>query len=106
MPGVVRVTERRGLIASGGDREGERKRTTVDVSKVYRWHRNRGLDLGSGMSLGDGLLAAQAVSGMEVARARSRRSYETWEPASRYAGGPEVARPGQGDPQAAETARG
>ena len=32
------------------------KRTTVDVSKVYRWHRNRGLDLGSGMSLGDVLL--------------------------------------------------
>jgi hypothetical protein len=30
------------LSAAGVDHEGERKRTTDDVSKDYRWHRNRG----------------------------------------------------------------
>ena len=28
--------------ASGGVREGERKRTVVEASKQIRWHRNRG----------------------------------------------------------------
>jgi hypothetical protein len=30
------------LSAAGVDHEGERKRTTDDVSKENRWHRNRG----------------------------------------------------------------
>ena len=29
--------------AAGVDHEGERKRTTDEVSKRYRWHRNRGI---------------------------------------------------------------
>jgi hypothetical protein len=33
--------------------EGERKRTVDDVSKVYRWHRNRGMITFLGMSLGE-----------------------------------------------------
>jgi hypothetical protein len=93
-------------IASGEDREGERERTTVYMSKQPKWHQNRGLDQGCGTSLGDGLLAAQVMSGIKVARARSRRSCGTWEPALRYAGGPKVAGPGQEDPQAVEAARG
>ena len=36
---------------SGGDQEGERKRTAVDVSKSLSWHRNRGQDRTPGMSL-------------------------------------------------------
>lgn len=94
------------MIASGVDREGERKRTTVLVSKRRNWHQNRCPNIGGGMSLGDGLLAAQAVPGIEVARFRSRRSRGTWEPALRDSGGPTVAGPGQGDPQAAESVRG
>ena len=70
----------------------------MHVSKNLGWHRNRGLVFGCGMSLGDDLLAAQVVPGIEVARARSRRSRGTWEPASRYAGGPKVAGPGEGAP--------
>ncbi len=104
--GGERRRKRRDVIASGVDREGERKRTTVVVSKCRNWHRNRGQNRGGGMSLGDDLLAAQVVPGIEVARARSRRSYETWELARRYAGGPEVAGPGQGDPQAVDAVRG
>jgi hypothetical protein len=33
---------------SGGDREGERKRTADDVSRPDRWHRNRGIPLAPG----------------------------------------------------------
>src|SRR5512135_1079818 len=84
--GVVSVTEKT-LIGSGTDREGERKRTTVDVSKACQTTskpRPRG---GCGMSLGWSLLTAQAASGMEVARARSWLSWGTWEPAPGYSGG-------------------
>jgi hypothetical protein len=45
------------------DQEGERERTTVEVSKVQLASKP-GLDLGFGMSLGDGLFTAQVVSGM------------------------------------------
>ena len=40
---VVSVTGKvASLSAAGVDHEGERKRTTDDVSKDSRWHRNRG----------------------------------------------------------------
>ena len=39
---VVSDAEKAPGEVSGGDREGERKRTAVDVSKHPRWHRNRG----------------------------------------------------------------
>ena len=40
---VVVSDEEKAREASGGDREGERKRTAVDVSKETRRHRNRGV---------------------------------------------------------------
>ena len=107
MPGVVSGTGKGAeVIASGVDREGERSRTTVYVSKHPRWHRNRGLVFGCGMSLGDGLLAAQVVPGIEVARARFRRSRGTWEPVLRYAGGPKGGRAGRGSTPSGGTVRG
>lgn len=59
--------------ASGGDREGERKRTAVDVSKqaadiktgAVKWRRDEP---------GGSPLIGQVVSGMEAARARSAAS--------------------------------
>src|SRR6266705_643016 len=36
---------------SGGDQEGERERTAVEVSESLGWHRNRGQDRASGMGL-------------------------------------------------------
>jgi hypothetical protein len=45
------LRKRRALSASGVGREGERKRTTDDVSKYIRRHQNRGHDLGLGISL-------------------------------------------------------
>jgi hypothetical protein len=62
-----------------------------------------------GISLGEDLLTAQAVYGMEVARAWLRLWYETWEPVASKAAvglGERPARPSKGEPQAAETARG
>jgi hypothetical protein len=61
------------LIASGGDREGERERTADDVSKqvddietgAVKWRRD---ESGGCPSIG------QAVSGMEAARVRSAAS--------------------------------
>ena len=57
---------------------------------------------------GSNLLTAQTVPGMKVARAWSRLLSGTWEPAApiawRDSGWPSGAR--EGDPQAAETARG
>src|SRR6266702_2931948 len=47
---VVSDEEKAPVEVSGGDREGERERTAVDVSKSLRWHRNRGQDRISGMS--------------------------------------------------------
>ena len=57
---------------------------------------------------GSNLLTAQAVPGMKVARAWPRLLSGTWEPATPI-GWPHAACPGgarEGDPQAAETARG
>ena len=45
---VVSDEEKARVIASGGDREGERKRTAVDVSRPDRWHRNRGIPVAPG----------------------------------------------------------
>jgi hypothetical protein len=64
---------RRGVIASGGDREGERERTAEDVSKqvddigtgAVKWRRD---EPGGCPSIG------QVVSGMEAARVRCAAS--------------------------------
>jgi hypothetical protein len=61
------------------DHEGERKRTTEDVSKDNEWHRNRGWFVAPD-ERGGCLLIGQAVSGMEVARAWSGLLHGTWEP--------------------------
>jgi hypothetical protein len=45
---VVSDEEKARMIASGGDREGERKRTAADVSRPERRHRNRGIPLAPG----------------------------------------------------------
>ncbi len=42
---VVSDEEKAQLIASGGDREGERERTADEVSRPTRWHLNRGIPL-------------------------------------------------------------
>jgi hypothetical protein len=62
-----------------------------------------------GMSLGENLPTAQAVSGIKVARAWLRLWCGTWEPVAPKAAvglGYRPARPSKGGPQAAETARG
>ena len=101
---------RRAESASGVDHEGERKRTTDDVSK----------DLGD-IETGDAsepreepggcLPTGQAVSGIEVARAWSGLLCGTCEPVAprpRTASGVVLAcgRAWKGGPQAAETVRG
>jgi hypothetical protein len=63
------------LSASGMGQEGERKRTTDEASKRYRWD-----------ELGGYPFTAQVVSGVKVARAWSGLRYGTWEPALRYCG--------------------
>jgi len=45
---VVSDEEKARVIASGGDREGERERTVADVSRPERWHRNRGIPVAPG----------------------------------------------------------
>ena len=84
--------------------EGERKRTTAEVSKRID-------DIRTGVSTlfrdesGSYLSTAQAVSGMKVARAWSRLSQGTWEPVA-----PILSSAGcrwrEGGPQAATTVRG
>jgi hypothetical protein len=95
---------------SGGDQEGERKRTTDDVSKFLRRHRNRGVEICPGMSSGGACLLPERCpawrwrelgpgSGGERGNLSSRhccgRSLGLWPPGRR-----------EGEPQAAETARG
>ena len=61
-----------------------------------------------GISLGDNLPTAQAVSGIKVARAWLRLWCGTWEPVAPKATvglGERPARPSKGELQAAETAR-
>ena len=77
--GGERLRKRRAVSASGEDQEGERKRTTEDVSKglddietgVGNWLRDEP---------GGSLLTGQVVSGMKVARAWSGLRCGTWEP--------------------------
>ena len=75
-PVKSRGGERRGKgapsSASGVDQEGERERTTDEVSKAYQMTSKPGSSRCPGMSLAGCLLTGQAVSGMEVARAWSR----------------------------------
>jgi hypothetical protein len=105
--------ERRGKVAldaAGVDHEGERKRTTDDVSKD-----SGGIETGDALEPRDEpggcLLIGQAVSGMEVARVWSGLLCGTCEPVAprpRVASGAVLAcgRAWKREPQAAETARG
>jgi len=79
--------------ASGVDHEGERKRTTEEVSKEPIDGVKTGACSLSREEPGGCLLIARAASGMEVARAWSGLSCGTCEPASRWGGWP-VARYG------------
>ena len=106
---VVSVAEKSRLSAAGVDHEGERKRTTEDVSKDLG-------DIETGDALeprdepGGCLPIGQAVSGMEVARAWSGLLCGTCEPvaprrrSAHWTSGPSDR--WQREPQAAETARG
>ena len=60
--------------ASGGDREGERKRIAVDVSKHDTGDIETGVSTRSRDESGGCPLTGQAVSGMEATRARSAAS--------------------------------
>jgi hypothetical protein len=102
---------RRAVSASGVDHEGERERTTEDVSKEAK----DGVETGDSSvprdRSGGCLPTAQAASGMEVARAWSGLSCGTCEPASRWGGWPvERCGPAAGrlerEPRAAESVRG
>jgi hypothetical protein len=67
------------LSAAGMSQEGERKRTTDDVSKD-----EDGVETGDALESrdesGGSLLTAQMASGVEVARAWFRLLHGTWEP--------------------------
>jgi hypothetical protein len=78
--GGERCGKRRAVSASGASREGERERTTDDVSKCLSMTSKPGVEGEPGMEPGGCLLTAQVVSGMKVARARLRLSCGTWEP--------------------------
>lgn len=61
---VVSDEEKASFEASGGDREGERKRIIADVSKSLQVTSEPGCDQDSGMSLAGVPLIGQVVSGM------------------------------------------
>jgi hypothetical protein len=70
-PHAALVDDRRGerwgkgvVKASGGDREGERKRIVADVSKSQQVTSEPGREIGFGISLAGVPLIGQAVSGM------------------------------------------
>ena len=71
---------RRAVSASGVGQEGERKRSTDDVSKSATDDIETGRPAQSGIEPGGCLLIGQVVSGMEVARAWSGLRCGTWEP--------------------------
>src|SRR6266705_2879752 len=81
---VVSDEEKAPVEVSGGDQEGERERTAVEVSKSLRWHRNRGQDRASGM----GLAGARVLAGWCPACRRRepglRLLHGTWEGRCRY----------------------
>ena len=68
------------MSASGVDHEGERKRTTDEVSKAISVTSKPGSNLCARDEPGGCLLTGQAVSGVEVARAWSGLLCGTWEP--------------------------
>ena len=78
--GGERPGARRAESASGVGQEGERKRTTEDVSKPAKDDIGTGRPAQPGIEPGGCLLIGQAVSGMEVARAWSGLWCGTWEP--------------------------
>jgi hypothetical protein len=87
--------------------EGERKRSTDDVSKPIEMTPKPGEQPVPGMSLAGALLTGQVVSGMEVARAWPGLRCGTCEavvPRPRAASGAVVAcgRSWKGEPQAAD----
>jgi hypothetical protein len=109
--GQERGGERRGksraVSAAGVDQEGERKRSTDDVSRSALDDVETGLDETAWDESGGCLLMGQAVSGMEVARAWFGLWCGTWEPVvprPRAASGAVVAcgRSWKGGPQAAD----
>jgi hypothetical protein len=110
--GVVSVTGKGvPLSASGVDHEGERKRTTDEVSKAIFDDIKTGVGFLPRDKSGGCLFIGQAVSGMKVARAWSGLSCGTWEPVAlrlRATSGAGLACgcSWTGDPQAAGTARG
>ena len=61
---VVSDEEKAPYEASGGDREGERKRIVADVSKSQQVTSEPGREISSGRKSGGSPLIGQAVSGM------------------------------------------
>jgi hypothetical protein len=105
--GGERRGKSRAVSAAGVDQEGERKRSTDDVSKSALDDVETGLDETAWDESGGCLLIGQAVSGMEVARAWFGLWCGTWEPVvprPRAASGAVVAcgRSWKGGPQAAD----
>lgn len=68
---VVSDEEKAPFEVSGRDREGERERIAVDVSKFEQVTSEPRRVNGLGISLAGGPLIGQAVSGMEATRVRS-----------------------------------
>ena len=98
---------RRAVSASGVGQEGERERSTEDVSKTAIDDIKTGQPARPGIEPGGCLPTGQVVSGMEVARAWSGLWCGTWEPVvprPRAASGAVVARGRwwKGEPQAAD----
>jgi len=81
---VVSDEEKAPVEVSGGDQEGERKRTAVDVSKSLSRHRNRGQDRISGMSLAGARVLARWCPACRRRESGLRLLHGTWEGWCRY----------------------
>src|SRR6266704_2535749 len=81
---VVSDEEKAPSEVSGGDREGERERTAVDVSKSLGRHRNRGQDRISGMSLAGARVLARWCPACRRREPGLRLLHGTWEGRCRY----------------------
>src|SRR6266536_4786012 len=119
----LKTTQAASVKSRGGERCGCRRTNTcvryepkkANESKPLMTCRNRidGIKTEGnryiGTSLGENLLTAQVVPGIEVARAWLRLWQGTWEPVASNVVvglGQQPAQPPKGEPQAAETARG
>jgi hypothetical protein len=103
-PTAALVSDRRGervgkggVKPSGGDQEGERKRTAVDVSKLQGRHQNRGDPFGFGTSLAGVRLLARWCPACRRREPGLRLPHGTWEGVRRYCrirsgAGPDPAR--------------